>query len=684
MPYLLLCLALLLLPQAVLAFGHSPALSFQGYTGLLNIPDAEVTPEGTMEFLFSDQIEPAWRDRVPRQENYLFSLGVLPHIEGGVRLIEADRRARDLSANIKVRVPLPDAWPRPAVGIQDIAGGAPHVRTSYLLLSHDVSRLRLVAGYGFGPDRLEGLFGGVNLRVTDWLHLMAEHDTDEAAAGVRLLTPDGFLPWRMRVAATARTSLEKEVGDFDFAASLRIPLGRDYGPPAPRSHPPLSPADPVTAPAEATSPVRAEFPAAGLGRIRDLLAAQGFENIRVGVEGTDILYFEFENSRFNHNELDGLGVALGTALEAVPGGLNYFRVRLKNENLPVFEMSGLIGLWRDFFRLPAGEAPSIVTLLCLRADLRAENPSPTRPSDLRLLPGTANPKRLRPTLMLHPGLDTAVGTDFGVLDYRLSLKADLFLPLWAGAVTNVRGDVPLAWSDDYAEGGALDARGTDPVLERVFFNQAFRPTPSVATLFGGGMYLKDLYGVLGETMWTPDPGTHRLRMRVGRFDPEGEGGRTVFLGSYRLYVSPLDLFIEATAGRFFAGDDGFRIELRRFFGDTAVSALYTKTDEHIAAFRISFPLTPRRDMKPKGFQVRGADRFAYELSSVLARKGGRNPLVFGLGAVPQTAVNLERTFYNTDRLNENYLRANLLRLLEGYRGRDAVRGSRDAKNQKQY
>ena len=668
MSYLLLCLALLLFPPPVFAFGHSPALSFQGYTGLLNIPDAEVTPEGTMEFLFSDQIEPEWRDRVPRQENYQFSIGVLPHVEGGVRLIEADRQARDLSANIKVRVPLPEAWPRLAFGIQDIAGGAPHVRTAYAVLSHDVSRLRLVAGYGIGPDRLDGFFGGVNLRVTHWLHLMAEHDTDEAAGGFRLLTPDGFLPWRTRLAATARTSLEKDVGDLDFAASLRFPLGRDVRAPLPRSEPPSSPDQTAHFQRDLQGGGSAnDFPAAELAEIRRLLAAHGFENIRIGVEGRDILYVEFENSLYNHNELDGLGVALGTVLEAAPDDFVYFRLRLKNENLPVFEMSGLTGLWRDFFRHPEDETPTVVTLLCLRENLRAGNPPTARPSALRLLPGTANPKRFRPTLMLHPGLDTAVGTDFGVLDYRLSLKADLFLPLWAGAVANVRGDFPLAWSDDYGEGGALDTRGTDPALERVFLNQAFRPTPAVTTLFGGGMYLKDVYGVLNETVWTPDPGVHRLRMRVGRFDPEGEGGRTVVLGSYRLYFSPLDLFIEGTAGRFFGGDDGYQIELRRFFGDTAVSAVYTRTDEHIAAFRISFPLTPRRDMKPRGFQVRGADRFAYELNTVLARKGGRNPLVFGLGAVPQTAVNLERTFYNTDRLNENYLRAHLLRLLEAYR-----------------
>src|SRR6266511_535867 len=52
------------------------ALSLQGFTGLLNIPNAKVTAEGRFYGLYSNQKESKWRKQVWRQESYMFSLGL--------------------------------------------------------------------------------------------------------------------------------------------------------------------------------------------------------------------------------------------------------------------------------------------------------------------------------------------------------------------------------------------------------------------------------------------------------------------------------------------------------------------------------------------------------------------------------------------------------------------------------
>jgi hypothetical protein len=678
-------LPLLLLPQIIRAEGLDHFTSLQGYTGLLNIPGAGVTEEGTIDLVYSNQIEPQWRQHgqrtPPFQDNYFFSLGVFRYLEGGIRLFEAPGQGRDLSANFKLQVPaIPRHLPQLAIGVQDVAGGAPHLRTTYAVMSQELAPLRLSLGYGRGPDRLDGPFGGIELRLARWLYLLAEHDTHRAAAGLRLRTPPRLLPAGLSMGLALRAPLQR-LDEVDFAVNLQIPLsprpisvrqGAQAEPSAaaalhaePRQAPPAaSPGVPPGAPVP-HSEVHHEV-SRQLAALRRRLAACGFENIQVGSIGNETFYLEFENSRFNHNELDGLGVALGTVLQDLPVVFNQLVVRLKNSNLPVFELAAPVEPLRAFFFSNSGSAPPASVLARLRASLQASPPAMVRPAGLVLAPTVGNPQRGHSVLVLHPGLDTTVGTEYGVFDYRLSLKADLFNHLWTGAMLNSRADFPLTWSDNFAPGGRFHDHN-DPVLQRLLFSQTFRLAPALTSQVGAGLYQEQVNGVLSETIWSPGDGRHRFRLRLGHFDPKGAAARhSSGLASYRLYVPGLDLALEATAGRFYGGDEGVQIELKRYFADTYVSAVFTETDERIVAFRISFPLTPRRDLPPGLLQVRGSERFTYELQSVLAERGGSNPLVFGQGEIPQTAMHLERAFFNGDRLNRLYLLEHLPRLREAY------------------
>ena len=78
-------LAVLLIPSPGVI--SSNELSFQGYTGLLNIPNGYVTPNKRLEILFSNQLEYT-RKNLDRAENYVFSTGLLPNFEIGGRFTE--------------------------------------------------------------------------------------------------------------------------------------------------------------------------------------------------------------------------------------------------------------------------------------------------------------------------------------------------------------------------------------------------------------------------------------------------------------------------------------------------------------------------------------------------------------------------------------------------------------------
>jgi hypothetical protein len=198
---------------------------------------------------------------------------------------------------------------------------------------------------------------------------------------------------------------------------------------------------------------------------------------------------------------------------------------------------------------------------------------------------------------------------------------------------------------------------------------------------GAGMILHDTYGTVNELMWTPGDGNHRFLLKqvyTSSSDPQAlYQSNRAYLGSYRYYFGPLDLHLEGTAGQFLDNDRGFSIELKRFFGDTAFSLFYknswteakTNVDrEHVqmGGVQISIPLTPRRDMKPSIVQVKGSNEWSYVQETKIVTPGNANNVNTSIGMDPQMGYNLERVYYNRDRLSEEYIRMHLPRLRDAY------------------
>jgi hypothetical protein len=211
--------------------------------------------------------------------------------------------------------------------------------------------------------------------------------------------------------------------------------------------------------------------------------------------------------------------------------------------------------------------------------------------------------------------------------------------------------------------------------------QAAQPLPGVMLNLGAGMVVHDRYGMLNEAIWSPGDGQHRFRVVQGwNKDSNTQQKTETYLGAYRYFYSPLDLSLEGVAGRFFSEDKGFSLELKRFWRETAVS-LYFKdtkgTDEKTwkaLGVQFSFPLTPRRDLKPIAkLQLRGSDEWSYAQESTLKNNNANDPrgslnylAPYPLAINPQPAQALSRTFYNRDRLSEAYVLQHLERLREAW------------------
>jgi len=663
------------------------AMSLQGFTGILNTPNAEVTREGDLYAVYTNQEDRSLRLSSDKEENYLFNVGLFSLAELGGRLISLPKADhRDLSASFKVKVPfIPKGWPQVAFGMQDVGGGggggyhtAALLRSRYAVASQELWRFRFSVGYGIGPSRMKGAFGGGEFKVCDWLYLLGEHDTRDDNVGVRLVTPEFFgIP--VRIHATAKSTI-KEPGRVDMALGLTFPLGlprHNTTPvPAAATEPAPPPGEPRGAAAAApeTGEAEAAARAAGptdprLATVRDGLADAGFLNVRVGTVKDRLLVVEYENARYNHNELDGLGVAAGVVVDHIPSGYRWVRFIMRKEGIRVVSFTAPLATFNEFLHDAAALA-DFDRELKISYDIE-EDP------EIAFLPGTAATSWLRSSIVLAPGLSTVIGSDYGVFDYLLSLKLDYNVTLWKGALLEARWDVPVTWSENYDDGKPLRSSRKGTTFERLMLFQTVKLAPTLMANLAAGEYLHDTYGTVNEVMWTPGSGTHRLRFKQAYLENDTVTGndrkREAYLASYRYFFRPLDLYLEGTVGRFYNNDQGGTVELKRFFGDTAFSVYYKNTKQPGAKDRIqvggvqfAFPLTPRRDMKPYRVQVRGSNEWAYAMETKIAENGEVNTFYEPVGINPQPGSRMENLMYNRDRLSEGYLREHLLRLRDAY------------------
>ena len=664
---------------------HS-GLSLQGFTGVLNTPSAFVTREGDFYGLYSNQVESSWRGKARFQDNYFFNVGFFDFAEVGGRVFDAPGVSRDLSASIKITTePFTRDMPHLpvfAAGIQDISGGASYLKSSYAVVSKDLWRFRLSAGYGNGPDRMKGLFAGGEFKVHDWVYILADYDTQETNVGARLVLP---YIWDIPISltATAKTSLDYNPGNFEAAVGFSLPLdfklpGKGTKKQADPKPAPLIPANAVSTEAEAgysldhtdilRKPLGRQTGASlTLAALKERLAGAGFMNVRTGESADRTAVIEYENQIFNHNELDAMGVVTGLAVENLhDSGFRNICIIIRKKDIRVLNITMPLAAAEDFFS--GTVTPDVFREKVSISDRYPDDTAVAYTGD------KANSSFLATSLELWPGLNTLVGVAENggdTFEYRLSVKPDIFVNLWQGGLLNARWDIPVSWSRMMDDGRMYS------VMERLMLFQGVRLLPDVLVNLGAGMLFHDRIGTMNEAVWQPGDGSHRIRaVQTWARDDHTKKTLESYLASYRYLYAPLDVSLEGTIGRFLYEDEGFSLHLRRYFGDTSFSCYYknTTTTDHrrweAVGVEFTFPLTLEKDMKHIGrMQLRGTEEWQYSQETTLPnrnkidKRGALNYLPDApLASRPILTGSLHNQYQNLDRMNRAYIMTHIERI----------------------
>jgi len=661
------------------------SLSFQGYTGLVNIPNAQVMNEGDISFSFNNQFDNHLRNydyTKPKDyaEDYIFGVGFLPNFEFQGRFKEQKGYTRDLSANFKYKIPrLMDEtyFPDIAIGVQDLGSAANNYENYYIVADKSIWLLRASLGYGYSNNsgaskapRMDGVFGGLEAQVTPWLSLMGEYDTKETHVGARFFMPEEWIEG-LKFHFTVASNLD-DGGDTSVMFNAILPLGKhdtyimkNNGEEEHVSSPieGKQKSSSITAPSN-----ESDVQDISLMSLAEALRADGLQNVTVGSKG-NVLYIGYENTVYLHNELDAIGAVLREAIKFADK-YTRFVIEPKHSNVVVTALSGSLVQAAAFYRNPSFETK--------QAFITSLKEGKSIIKDWEYATVNMNSSRFRPRVELTPVLTTFVGTELSAFDYQLLLGTRAYINLYDGLDFTFRYDAPISYSDNLDPiTGAFKYAYSDGGWYSTMLNYSNRIGNGLNTL-SAGSYKYDYVGVMDQFIYHKDRST--LKFKVGYFQnyDYSDDTKEVYLAKYSYHYEPMDLFAEVQVGQYWYQDVGFSLSLKRYFRDVAVELKYLQTKDpgnfyqseetnKYVGVAIELPLDFRKSkLSGKYGQINGDTAWRYRLRSTVGRSDGSNRIVPNSGYDPIMEIESEKYFYNRNRLSEGYIKENAERLLESF------------------
>lgn len=676
------------------AENFSNSLSSQGFTGLINTPNAQVIEEGDATFQFNNQFDNHLRNYNynnldASEENYIIGIGLFPNLEVVGRLVEVGRLSptaindfsvRDLSANFKYKIPHNYKYfPNIALGIQDIGGEDNHYDNTYIVADKQFSFVRTSIGYGragenikreFGKNdtlskRMDGLFGGVEAKVTDWFSVVAEHDGQENHAAIRVAVPNSLLSSVKVEGMLAQNLTESQT---HFALNLTVPLFKNTSKlPYPEEKKPQTvypqAVEAIPNVIQKLKPiVQSKNQGNTLLAIQNKLVKFGFQNVQVG-KYKDSIYIKCENSMFDHTDLDALGYIIGNISSSYKKSKHYIVTLLKN-NLQTITVSGDSKDFQNYLEEPTP----------LHSQKLKENLAFSRTFNegaVIFISSKKNSSFFKPHVELSPGLLTTIGTEVGVFDYLATLRANVYMPIYDGLVLSAMHETPLIHSDNFDDDKVYGKRNANRLHARLVTAMAHQTVhyESLLNTLSVGQYQADYLGLLNQTNLTTASGEHGVALKVGSFQHRNSNitdDREFYLGSYRYFYEPLNLFTEVMYGQYWNQDKGTTLEFKRFFDQTAVSLYVKDVGFKYAGITVSFPLTTRKLYNSKIIQVKGKNDFNYGIRTTLQEPTGGNIQRPNGGIIPKSDFELASTYLDRDRLNGSYIKNNIERMRDAY------------------
>jgi hypothetical protein len=420
-------------------------------------------------------------------------------------------------------------------------------------------------------------FGGIQYAATPWLSLLAEynpiryerHTTDPAQPKyfpTAVRSPFNFgarlkpLKWLEIDASWQRGS------DLGVSASVAFDIGR-----------PLAPIrdEPYRETAEASrAPLQ--------DRIAFALADVGFSDIAVSTDAFT-LRVDAQNDRYFFAPR-ALEVLLATIAPFVPPNVEYVRVQLKENGIPVAEAavsaSALSG---------AGSGFLLTERIRAAAGFRSANfDAPIRPTT----------HRRRFDFRLKPSFEAFLNDPSGFFKYRVGLAGSLGAFPWRGgtALLGIEGyplnnvSTSIAPLSIPIRSDSAEYKKEQVTLGRLLFDQVVA-TREPAWFRAGAGLLETMFGGVdaeaGLPLWSgrvlAGASGSLVRKRAPddpfRFLDSGNYHTALLQG--RLNVPEIDAAIDVKWGRFLAGDRGVRIAVSKFVRGVTLSAWYSATDTDV-------------------------------------------------------------------------------------------------------
>lgn len=651
-------------------------------SGHLNLPNGEVLRDGETIFGWSNVQEADFRKFV-KGNQYQFGIGLFDWVELTGRLSEYPKDhqgtlgVRDLSASIKLAVPKLLRWqPDIAIGINDVAGGAPYFRSHYVVVSHDFEAVQVSAGVAKGARYLDGPFASVQVPLgRSRFFVIGDYRRDGSSIGGRYQS--GAMPWLSNAQLTLAVQRTFDSDRVElpaakkYAASVQLafPLGQNASNPRrialadePIWIPPSTPsgsAEHAAASAHAPAKERATptpaVPGAAAPGLAQQLKALGLERVQVGRRDREVVVV-YENHRYQQNEVDALGIVLGSMAFSAQGDVQTITAVVKKAGIPIYSVSVPASSYREFLR--KGETAEGMSGLQVAYSPRLDN------VEFDGIPAGAH-SRVR--FRLEPSLVKFLGTDLGVVDYSLAARVSAFAPLWAGAELHASALATLEETQDVID-GVLNVGRQPNGLNSFALSQAFWVAPRVLNVTTVGKLFRDHKGVQNELTWFVPGRDDQVRWAYSHMQrPKGMGSESfgASSASYLFKYEPFQADVELSYSFYRYGDRGPSLIVSRWLGDVQAQVSVRSGAETKIGFGLVFPLTPRQGPKSMGgVQLEGTSSFLFRAETKYAQRGQCNCLR------PQAVEELPLAYpsrgelLNQSRVGRQYFIAQLQRMRE--------------------
>ena len=576
-----------------------------GGTGLLETPNARVLNDGQMRIGYAHAAPYDW---------YVFGIGFLPRLETSFRFTAIENvpeilgpdygKYKDKAFDLKLQLVKESRdFPAIALGLQDIGGGTEFFEAQYLAISRQIYPFDFTMG--IGTERLNGgsafshdlgLFGGVEVAITDRLTAAVEYNPihyQDDAPPVRAIPAGADAPincgLRMRVYNGLLLGLSYQRGNtFGLMANLTFPLGKPLLPKKP------SPPDWRFLIHEIRQPIARGQIVENV--LVDLKKTGAYRNIYVVIQGRRLIA-DLENQRYLSNA-KAAGRAFRILLYHADRQIDTLVVRLSRRSIPILSIAAAPENVKNFL---TGK---------LSADMFKELIDVAPAAELKSEPICISEAAEKPAWLsdygVKPQIETLFNDPSGVIKTRASLQPYLTLTPWKGNALAARLDFPLYSDIDSSVATPPDAvrsdfwqyAGTSPTIDYLLSDQVLKLSERVYTRLSIG-YLERMYtGVSSELLtfvgngsFAAGAGVDWVRKREPKTFFELQNSQYYSaLANFYYFFNPFNLTLQASAGRFLAGDKGARFQVTRQYDTFArVGFWYSLTDtSHLTDFNAGY------------------------------------------------------------------------------------------------